>query len=1012
MSQLSRRTRRQLGTLRSGPNKRYDAFISYAQAADGRLTPALRDAMQQMGKRWNQRRALEVFGDQTGLSATPELWTTIRGILDRSEWLVLLASPEAAVSHWVGREVEHWISTKGVDRLLLVLTDGAWCWDEARNDFCWDGSTDLVAIPPPLRNAFSEEPRHIDMSWLDESSELTLRNTEFRRQVAEIASPIHRMARDELDSEDIRQQRRTLRLARAAIAALATLTAFALLSTAVAISNQREADEQRARAVEQRDQARSAALAAEARETFATRPDLASLLALASLAMRFTPASLGVVQNLLTQGMHTSRVLGGDADTLAVHYRNDHEIWVVREDGAVEARPVDGRNQGGTVVVPGNMKGVTCCDFETTAFSPDGRYIATTRPDDPAVRLWDAQTRNSVTLPLEAFTPVDGGPGRVPNVTGLAYDPSGRALATTELDGTIRFWNTATGLPARESINIGGLQILSSPAFSPDGRQLATLMNGESALLWDLDTGAKIGPFGGMATALTFRPDGRQLATTSSDFSIQRWDTRDGTPVGPAMTGHKGMVAQLAYRPDGTQLASASNDETIRIWDAETGSAIGEPLAGSGAYVSTIAYRPDGTELASVGQDGAVRIWLVEENRPLGHIAAFARTFPPSEFGFLANGQEVATADTSLAGEFVQIWHASTATPALRPGPGQASPADDYLMPGKLSIHFVTRRTDRHLLALEREPDQAFRLWDLDDERIVAGPFDLKLENERVRPLFALSSDGRQLAVAEGQRVTLWDLRAGTPDGIEPLEHNSPVLSLAYRPDSGQLTTSQEDGTLSRWDTASGHPIPTSWRSDLGPVTGLTYGPDGTWLRGSIAGHAEVLTWTTETESPAVTHFATPDRQVLSDLALNPTDDQVAVVFTRVHPLAGTHGDSGESGEAVGASFQFWSLDAGRPLAPSLPAAVDAVSAIAYDPNGHQVITASLNAEVRLWLEPGGWIEATCRRAGQNLSQDEWTTHLGPDVPYRRLCTDYPTGPGADPSAPPANYPDLRRAVP
>src|SRR5829696_5979617 len=83
----------------------YDAFVSYSHAADSRLAPALQRGMQQLAKPWYRLRALAVFLDESALSANPQLWSSVESALDDSAWFVLLASPEAAASKWVNREV-------------------------------------------------------------------------------------------------------------------------------------------------------------------------------------------------------------------------------------------------------------------------------------------------------------------------------------------------------------------------------------------------------------------------------------------------------------------------------------------------------------------------------------------------------------------------------------------------------------------------------------------------------------------------------------------------------------------------------------------------------------------------------------------------------------------------------------------------------------------------------------------------------------------------------------------
>ena len=140
----------------------YDGFISYSHAADGRLAPMLQAGLQRLAKPWNRRRALHVFRDETGLSTNPHLWSAIEESLDDSEWFVLLASPASAESEWVDRELAHWLAAKSADRILPVVTDGAWAWDAARGDF----TPDSTAVPQSLRGVFAAEPRHLDLALL------------------------------------------------------------------------------------------------------------------------------------------------------------------------------------------------------------------------------------------------------------------------------------------------------------------------------------------------------------------------------------------------------------------------------------------------------------------------------------------------------------------------------------------------------------------------------------------------------------------------------------------------------------------------------------------------------------------------------------------------------------------------------------------------------------------------------------------------------------------------------
>jgi MTH538 TIR-like domain (DUF1863) len=86
---------------------KYDAFVSYSHAKDAVLASALQSILQKLGKAWYQRRILRVFRDDTSLSATPHLWPSIQDALDQSRFLIIVASPEAAKSQWVAKELGH-----------------------------------------------------------------------------------------------------------------------------------------------------------------------------------------------------------------------------------------------------------------------------------------------------------------------------------------------------------------------------------------------------------------------------------------------------------------------------------------------------------------------------------------------------------------------------------------------------------------------------------------------------------------------------------------------------------------------------------------------------------------------------------------------------------------------------------------------------------------------------------------------------------------------------------------
>jgi hypothetical protein len=92
-------------------------------------SPRCRTRVQRFATPWYRLRTLHLFRDQTALSASSGLWTAIEAALSRAAWFVLFASPDAAASIWVEREVSWWLAHRDHRQLLIVVTDGTFEWD-------------------------------------------------------------------------------------------------------------------------------------------------------------------------------------------------------------------------------------------------------------------------------------------------------------------------------------------------------------------------------------------------------------------------------------------------------------------------------------------------------------------------------------------------------------------------------------------------------------------------------------------------------------------------------------------------------------------------------------------------------------------------------------------------------------------------------------------------------------------------------------------------------------------
>jgi predicted NACHT family NTPase len=69
-----------------------------------------------------------------------------------------------------------------------------------------------------------------------------------------------------------------------------------------------------------------------------------------------------------------------------------------------------------------------------------------------------------------------------------------------------------------------------------------------------------------LVTSLAFSPDGKVLASGSSDSTVRLWRPATGKEL-RRFEGHRGLVKSVAFSGDGQKLASAGVDTTVLVWD-------------------------------------------------------------------------------------------------------------------------------------------------------------------------------------------------------------------------------------------------------------------------------------------------------------------------------------------------------------------------------------------------------------------------------------------------------------
>jgi len=821
----------------------YEGFISYSHAADGRLAPALQRGLQTLAKPWNSRRALRIFRDETGLSTNPHLWSSIETALDESGWFVLLASPESAQSEWVNKEIAHWLRTKAVDHILPVVTDGVWDWERARGDFT-PGSS---AVPESLRGAFSDEPRHLDLRWARSETDLDLRNTRFRSAVADLAAPMHGVAKDDLEGEDIRQHRRARRLARAGVSALAILVVIAVVLGVLALVSRNQA-------ISTSTTARAEALAAESQSELSVDPEVSVLLARQAvrispipkavaalrqaidaspvrLALPTEPPKLCGSRNFTTgptiaysprgtriaESVCNGDVVVLDASTARVVYRRHLSNLV----SAVIYTP------DGKMLAVGAAAGVDLLDASTGAvvsrlqghgepnaltFSPDGLQLAET--SDLGVTLWNVPT-GSVQFSKVEFQ----------NDGSVAFTPDGQSLVVGT-EGPTEVFDKASGQIAHVLSPPG--QTLSGPgnAVNPVALQGTTLAVGANVSglgdvtgaidLWDTRTwtmSAELTTVTGTdISAVAISPDARRVAFGNADGTGGVWSVSPGREL-VALSGQTAVINAIAFSPSGADVATASNDGTARVFRAD------------GPWLDTLPatlcscgnefgwQRHKLVALVRSGDEALLQAWALPSGRPVPdpHV--------------VATNQAALGLVLSRDGTLVAMWNddapSSTVTVI-----DTATWRTIFTLPAT-TLSGVTFSDDDRLLAVADQSGDLHVTTLASGHTVVGQGWSVNC-NQSAGFSPAISSDDRLVAVFSFcGRVSVGNVVTARP--FETFDQSGQLSHIAFNPSGRRLALASWDNTVTVLDVATAKPILELVGHTRG-VEGVAYGPSDRYI--------------------------------------------------------------------------------------------------------------------------------------------------------------------------------------